>query len=77
MSVTDLQILLDDIKTLDENMCGIELISVEYLKLVLRLFHSTSVSFQLNIEDSSSDEEDEEEQHPPTSSVQDIESEFD
>jgi len=53
----DIDTMIQDIKALDENMCGFELISAEFLKSVLKLFNSASCSFQLNVEDSSSDED--------------------
>merc|ERR1712107_99133 len=54
--------MLSDIKTLDDQMFGIDLISIQYLKMALRLFHSSRVTFELNIDDSSSEEEDSEEE---------------
>ena len=50
----DIDIIARDIKLLDNNMSGLEFINVELLKLVLRLFHSNSTLFELDIEDSSS-----------------------
>merc|ERR1712039_607990 len=62
LEASDLHTVLEDIKSLDDEMSGIELINLQYLKQVLRLFHSTSVSFQLNIEDSSDEDEDNEDE---------------
>lgn len=49
LQMEDIGEIIKDIRSLDENIFGIELLSPHYLKLVLRLFHSTSVNFQLNI----------------------------
>jgi len=57
LEIKDIDTIIQDIKSLDENMIGIELVSAQFLVQVLRLFHSTSVLFQLNIEDSSSEED--------------------
>lgn len=57
LEAKDIDIIVRDIKSLDANMSGIELINVELLKLVLRLFQSNLTQFELDIEDSSSDGE--------------------
>eukprot|EP01083_Nonionella_stella_P059169 154818_1 len=63
MNTKDIDTIIHDIRTLDANMCGLQLIQAQFLKLVLRLFHSTSVSIQLNIEDSSGSEDEEEDDY--------------
>eukprot|EP00483_Globobulimina_turgida_P009594 UN09613 len=52
LELTDIDIIIQDIQTLDDKMFGIDIIDGNFLKLVLRLYHSTAVSFQLNIEKS-------------------------
>eukprot|EP01084_Bolivina_argentea_P000583 1095_1 len=56
-------------------MQGIDLIDANFLKMVVRLFHSTAISFQLNIEDSSSEESFDDKYKPiiPTPTMQYIE----
>jgi len=55
LDLNDIDTIYNDIKTLDENMSGLDILNKQLLKMILRLYHSTAVSVELNIEDSDSD----------------------